>query len=212
MSWTWTTLMPVIDAATKSGLDILSVSQDLSPVGIASIMHDNAGGAAAAVAHLVARGSDPDRLRRAHRNLRRRPRPLRRLSCGASRPWPDARPDPGLGHFARAIAPTRATRPRLRPWRTSFASAPCWRPATSWRWAAWPRRPTAALRVPDDIAFVGFGGLGWGAFSRPSMTTVSLDADAVARAVGEIFKARDGGPSPPSRQIIPTKLVLRQSA
>ena len=50
------TLMPVIDAATGSGLVILSIGQDFSPVGIASIVHDNAGGAAAAVAHLVAQG------------------------------------------------------------------------------------------------------------------------------------------------------------
>jgi len=68
------------------------------------------------------------------------------------------------------------------------------------------------LAMPGDIAFVGFGGLGWGVFSRPSMTTVSLDVDAVARAVGDIFKTRPDGPAPSSRRVIPTKLVLRQSA
>ena len=66
--------------------------------------------------------------------------------------------------------------------------------------------------MPGDIAFVGFGGLGWGVFSRPSMTTVSLDVDAVARAVGDIFKTRPDGTGPSSRRVIPTKLVLRQSA
>jgi DNA-binding LacI/PurR family transcriptional regulator len=66
--------------------------------------------------------------------------------------------------------------------------------------------------MPGDIAFVGFGGLGWGGFSRPSMTTVSLDVDAVASAVGDIFKTQPDGPAPSSRRVIPTKLVLRQSA
>jgi DNA-binding LacI/PurR family transcriptional regulator len=44
------------------------------------------------------------------------------------------------------------------------------------------------------------------------MTTVSLDVDAVARAVGDIFKTRPDGPAPSGRRVIPTKLVLRQSA
>ena len=52
-------LMPVIETATKSGVEILSVSQDLSPFGITSIIHDDGGGAASAVAHLLARGSAP---------------------------------------------------------------------------------------------------------------------------------------------------------
>jgi len=68
------------------------------------------------------------------------------------------------------------------------------------------------LMAPDDVAFVGFGGLGWGVFSRPSMTTVSLDTDAMARAVGEIFDAREEGIAPSGRRVIPTKLVVRQSA
>jgi DNA-binding LacI/PurR family transcriptional regulator len=68
------------------------------------------------------------------------------------------------------------------------------------------------LSAPKDMAFVGFGGLGWGVFSRPSLTTVSLDADAMAHAVADVFKAREDGPAPPSRRVIPAKLVLRQSA
>ena len=43
------------------------------------------------------------------------------------------------------------------------------------------------------------------------MTTVSLDVDAVARAVGDIFKTRPDGLGA-SRRVIPAKLVLRQSA
>jgi DNA-binding LacI/PurR family transcriptional regulator len=64
------------------------------------------------------------------------------------------------------------------------------------------------LAIPDDLAVVGFGGLAWGTFSRPAMTTVSLDADAMARAVGEFFKGAAAG----KRRVIPANLVLRQSA
>ena len=47
--------------------------------------------------------------------------------------------------------------------------------------------------IPDDMAFVGFGGLAWVGFTRPAMTTVALDVDAIARAVGDFFKSRESG-------------------
>jgi len=40
------------------------------------------------------------------------------------------------------------------------------------------------------------------------MTTVSLDSDAMARAVGEFFR----GAAPDQRRVVPANLVLRQSA
>jgi DNA-binding LacI/PurR family transcriptional regulator len=49
-------------------------------------------------------------------------------------------------------------------------------------------------------------------FARPAMTTVALDAGAIARAVGDFFKARDSGARPGKRRVIPANLVLRQSA
>ena len=64
------------------------------------------------------------------------------------------------------------------------------------------------LAIPGDIAVVGFGGLAWGSFARPALTTVSLDADAMARAVGEFFK----GDASAKRRVVPANLVLRQSA
>ena len=43
--------------------------------------------------------------------------------------------------------------------------------------------------IPDDMAIIGFGGLAWVGFTRPAMTTVALDVDAIARAVGDFFKS-----------------------
>src|SRR5258708_4565395 len=68
------------------------------------------------------------------------------------------------------------------------------------------------LAMPGDIAFVGFGGLGWGVFSRPSMTTLSLDVDAVPPPVRDILQTRPDGPAPSPRPVIPTNLVPRQPA
>ena len=52
-------LGPVMRAAAKSGIDILSVSQDLSGYGFPSIVHDDVGGAAKATTHLLARQRTP---------------------------------------------------------------------------------------------------------------------------------------------------------
>ena len=52
-------LAPVMSAAAKSGIEILSVSQDLSGYGFPSIIHDDVGGAATATAHLLARRRTP---------------------------------------------------------------------------------------------------------------------------------------------------------
>ena len=68
------------------------------------------------------------------------------------------------------------------------------------------------LSIPGDMAVVGFGDLAWIGFSRPAMSTVALDANAIARAVGDFFKAREKGSRPGMRRVIPANLVLRQSA
>ena len=67
------------------------------------------------------------------------------------------------------------------------------------------------LRVPDDIAFVGFGGLRWGGYTRPSLTSVCLDVEAIAAAVGDAFRAVENGGKLPILQLVPSPLVVRQS-
>lgn len=204
-------LAPVMQAATASGLVILSVSQDLSGFGIASIVHDDSGGAAAAVSHLLARGRIPVAF-------------VGRIATSAvGRARFEGYRDALLAH-GQALDP-----------------ALVWDISQGYRADAGYQAVTAAMArklgfhavlaasdelalgsiaaaadrgfaVPDDVAVIGFGGLGWGTFSRPSMTTVSLDTDVMARAVGEIFAAREDSPPPAGRRLVPTKLVLRQSA
>ena len=52
-------LAPVMRTAAKSGIDILSVSQDLSRFGFRSIVHDDTGGGGSGNAHLLARRRTP---------------------------------------------------------------------------------------------------------------------------------------------------------
>jgi DNA-binding LacI/PurR family transcriptional regulator len=67
------------------------------------------------------------------------------------------------------------------------------------------------LRVPSDVAFVGFGGSEWAAFVRPGLTTVVGDIGATARQVRDTFFLLDGDDTPPALTVIEPKLEIRQS-
>jgi DNA-binding LacI/PurR family transcriptional regulator len=204
-------LAPVMQAATASGLTILSVSQDLSAFGIASIVHDDSGGAAAAVNHLLARGRVPvafvgriatSAVGRARFEGYRDALLAAGQALDPALVWDISqgyRADAGYQAMTVAMAADLGFRAVLAA--SDELALGCI--------AAAADRGSA---VPDDIAVIGFGGLGWGTFARPSMTTVSLDTDAMARAVGEIFAARQDSPPRAGRRLVPTKLVLRQSA
>lgn len=204
-------LAPSIEAATKRGIDVLSVSQDLSAHGINSIVNDNAGGAAAAVAHLVSRQRTPvafigriatSAIGRARFEGYRDALAAHGLPFDPSLVW-------DIPEGFRADAGYRATSDALdRGLRFRSILAASDEVALGCMAAAADR----GLSIPSDIAFVGFGGLGLGAFARPSITTVALDVDAVARTVRSAFESGQSKTGPAHRHLIPTRLVLRQSA
>src|SRR5581483_5017520 len=71
----------------------------------------------------------------------------------------------------------------------------------------------AGLRVPEDIAVVGFDDIEDGRFSIPSLTTILPDKEkigdlAVAFLLGRITGTRTG---PPERVEVPCQLVVRES-
>lgn len=204
-------LAPVMSAAVKSGIDILSVSQDLSAHGFPSIIHDDVGGAAKAAAHLMARQHllvafvgriATSAIGRARFEGYRTALKARGHKIDPALVWDISqgyRADAGYQAMSEALA-------KGLPFRAVVAASD--ELALGCMAAAIDR----GLAVPDDMAVVGFGGLAWVGFARPALTTVALDVDAIAGAVGDFFKSRAGGARPSSRRVIPADLVLRQSA
>ena len=71
----------------------------------------------------------------------------------------------------------------------------------------------AGVRVPDDVAVVGVDDIEDGRFSQPSLTTVALDKEEIARTAVELLAARiDGAHDAPPRTVVARhRLVVRES-
>ncbi|TDC77276.1 LacI family DNA-binding transcriptional regulator [Streptomyces hainanensis] len=74
------------------------------------------------------------------------------------------------------------------------------------------------LRVPDDVAVVGFDDVEAGRFSAPTLTTIAPDTHAVAAVAVELLLNRiaEAGETtdrtaPPDERVAPHRLVVRES-
>lgn len=71
---------------------------------------------------------------------------------------------------------------------------------------------TLGLRVPEDMAIVGFDGIGLGAFTSPELTTIEQPRTEVGqRAVAIVLDSLDGASSSPTQVRLPVRLVVRES-
>ncbi|ACQ79153.1 transcriptional regulator, LacI family [Beutenbergia cavernae DSM 12333] len=71
---------------------------------------------------------------------------------------------------------------------------------------------TAGVRVPDDVAVVGFDDVEDGRFSTPTLTTVAPDKAQIARLAVERLRLRMAGDTSPGATIVADhRLVVRES-
>ncbi len=137
-----------------------------------------------------------------------------------------------LDGFERAVA-EHGLKPVMLPCDDPAASAADGRVAAR-RWLACAHRPTAVqtfsdafamgflaelheagVRVPDDVAVVGFDDRFFAALAYPALTTVAQPNARVGEAAAEmVLKRLSGDDAPRGRWecVVPTRLVVRASA
>lgn len=70
----------------------------------------------------------------------------------------------------------------------------------------------AGLRVPDDMAVVGFHGVELGTLTVPSLTTVTLGSTELGRLGAEaLFDLLEGSRSVAPERVLPVRLIVRES-
>jgi DNA-binding LacI/PurR family transcriptional regulator len=70
----------------------------------------------------------------------------------------------------------------------------------------------AGLRVPDDVAIVGFHGVELGSLTIPSLTSVELGSTELGRLGAEaLFALLEGSKVVESERVLPVRLVVRES-
>jgi GntR family transcriptional regulator of arabinose operon len=68
------------------------------------------------------------------------------------------------------------------------------------------------LRIPEDVALVGFDDLSFAAHLRPALTTVAQSLmDVGARAADLLINRIEGQVGPPKHIVLPTDLIVRES-
>ena len=69
------------------------------------------------------------------------------------------------------------------------------------------------LRIPEDVAIVGCDDIALASFTNPSLTTVAYPKHEMGVVAMEMLQRRiEGDSSPPTRRILPTRLVVRDSS
>lgn len=204
-------LAPLFRAAAEAGVTVVSLSQEMSRAGVVSLVHDDAAGAAMAVGHLLRSGLAPIAfLGRVATSAvgRERFNGYQRALAAAGEPMdPTLVWDIAQGYRAQAgyHAVSKALDEGVRVRSVLAASDEL---ALGGMAAAIDR----GLSVPEDLAVIGFGGLEWGRHTRPAITTVALDVEALGKAVGRLFSGLDSGSSAFDGLTIPPRLVVRGSA
>jgi LacI family transcriptional regulator, repressor for deo operon, udp, cdd, tsx, nupC, and nupG len=68
------------------------------------------------------------------------------------------------------------------------------------------------LRIPQDVAVVGFDDIEDARYAFPSLTTISPDKESIARlAVARLFDRMKGDEAPPASRSVDYRLVVRES-
>jgi len=204
-------LKPTIQGLVAGGIPVISIGQRLERAGIPSVAHDDTAGVSRAVDYLLESKRGPvaylGRIKtsaagRARFQGYRQALQRAGIAVDESLVWESQnryRYEAGYAEMSEALE--RGVRVR------SVMAA-----SDELALGAMAAALDRDLRVPDDIAIIGFGGVSWGAHVRPALSTIAGNPEALGEHVRGLFQAIEDGRDIPLRSSVELKLVLRQSS
>ena len=197
---------PLLADLRDSDIAVVSIGQNLTRYGVASIVHEERAAAQRSVAYLLTKG---------HRRVAYVGR-IKGSAVGSERFRGYRAALQGAGLFDEALVFDLAFRyaaghdAMVRARERGIAFTAVQGGSDEIAMGALAALRDAGLRVPKDVAIVGFGDIEMGAYLRPALTTLSSHPADAARHLRDILKAD----APPSQELIllPRALVERGSA
>ncbi len=202
-----------IRAVAATGLPLVLVDNYVDGLAVPCVLGDNVTGGYLATRHLIERGHTRIALLegpRKYKTLMERREGYLRALDEANLPI-----DPGLMVKPLHIGPRKG----YHETRGLLALLPRQRPTAIFAISdkaalgALAAVKDAGLQTPDDIALVGFDDLSDSEQVTPSLTTVRLPAHAMGEtAVDRLVNLMEGSDARPSKIVLYTELVVRQSS
>ncbi|MCK6450928.1 MAG: LacI family transcriptional regulator [Alphaproteobacteria bacterium] len=202
-------LKPLVSALQRQGVSILSIGQRLDRYGIPSVVHEETAAAARAAQYLLDTGRAPiaylSRIRNSATGQERYRGYLAALKGAGIDVDPALVWDCSYRYAAGYEAMSRALDRRLA-FRSLLAAS------DELALGAMAAALDRGLKVPDDVAIIGFGGIAWGEHVRPALTTLGADPKAIGEHVRDMFRNLLDGGDVPRQTVVKRPLLLRQSA
>jgi DNA-binding LacI/PurR family transcriptional regulator len=192
----------------SKGITVVAIGQDLTGLGVPSIVHEERAAAQRAVRHLLARG---------HRRIAYVGR-IRGSAVGTERFRGYRAALRHAGHFDGALVWDMAFRYAagrdavLRALDDGIAFTALQAGSDEIAMGAMAALHDRGLAVPQDVAVVGFGGVEMGAYLRPALTTLSTHPDLAAQHLRDLFRPDAPVGVPPALVLLERALVERESA
>ena len=201
---------PLLLAAAADGLPIVTIDRRLASRGVDSVVVDNGRGAELAVDRLIGRGcraighiAGPLEVTTARERWEgwRRTLIARGISPRADFVyWGDNRHESGAAGARALLALAEA--PQALFVGNNLMTA-----------GALEAIHQLGLKVPEDVAILGFDDPPWAAALRPALTTIRQPTRKIGRLAVELLLRRLAEPdSPRTRLVLPPELLVRESA
>lgn len=198
---------PLFERLVQQGLQVVCIGQDLTRHGIPCVVHEERAATQRSVQHLLARG---------HRRIAYVGR-IKGSAVGTERYRGYRAALEHAGAYDEALVWDVAYRYRAGREAVNaaldrgLAFTALQAGSDEMAMGALSALTDRGLRVPDEVAIIGFGDVEMGSYLRPALSTLSSHPEEAARHVSALFAPGRSAPRTASLTLLRRELVMRES-